>query len=48
MADDVQVQGDVTIQGSARARTLHLKTLRRQWQIITLQIIATAAFAVCT
>ncbi|HII50264.1 MAG TPA: hypothetical protein HA322_02910, partial [Candidatus Poseidoniaceae archaeon] len=43
MADDVQVQGDVTILDSARARTLHLKTLRRQWQIITLQIIATAA-----
>ena len=43
MAEDVQVQGDVTIMGSASARTLHLKTLRRQWQIITLQIIATAA-----
>jgi len=43
MADDVQLQGDVTITGSAKARTLHLKTLRKQWQIITLQIIATAA-----
>ena len=43
MADDVQVQGDVTITGSARARTLHLKNLRKQWQIITLQVIATAA-----
>ena len=43
MADDVQVQSDVTITGSAKARTLHLKTLRKQWQIITLQIIATAA-----
>ena len=43
MADEVQVQGDVTITGSAGARTLQLKTLRRQWQIITLQIIATAA-----
>jgi hypothetical protein len=43
MAEDVQVQSDVTITGSARARTLHLKTLRKQWQIITLQIIATAA-----
>ena len=39
----MQVQSDVTITGSASARTLHLKTLRRQWQIITLQIIATAA-----
>ncbi len=43
MAEDVQVQSDVTITGSAKARTLHLKTLRKQWQIITLQIIATAA-----
>ncbi len=43
MADDVQVQSDVTITGSPKARTLHLKTLRKQWQIITLQIIATAA-----
>ncbi|MEC7097497.1 MAG: hypothetical protein VXW70_04765, partial [Candidatus Thermoplasmatota archaeon] len=43
MADDVQVQSDVTIMGTASARTLHIKTLRRQWQIITLQIIATAA-----
>ena len=43
VADDVQVQGDVTITGSARARTLHLKNLRKQWQIITLQVIATAA-----
>lgn len=43
MADDVQVQSDVTVTGSASARTLHLKTLRKQWQIITLQIIATAA-----
>ena len=43
MAEDVQIQSDVTITGSAKARTLHLKTLRKQWQIITLQIIATAA-----
>ena len=43
MAEDVQVQSDVTITGSAKSRTLHLKTLRKQWQIITLQIIATAA-----
>ena len=43
MAEDVQVQSDVTITGSAKARTLHLKTLRKQWQIVTLQIIATAA-----
>ena len=42
MAEDVQMQSDVTISGE-KARTLHLKTLRKQWQIITLQIIATAA-----
>ena len=39
----MQVQSDVTIMGTASSRTLHIKTLRRQWQIITLQIIATAA-----
>ena len=43
MADDVGLQGDVTISGEVRPRTLHLKMLRKQWQIITLQIIATVA-----
>ena len=43
MADDVGLQGDVTISGEIRPRTLHLKMLRKQWQIITLQIIGTVA-----
>ena len=43
MADEVGLQTDVTISGNARARTLHLKTLRKQWQIIALQIVATVA-----
>ena len=43
MADEVGLQSDVTISGNARARTLHLKTLRKQWQIIALQIVATVA-----
>ena len=43
MADDVGLQGDVTISGEVRPRTLHLKMLRKQWQIITLQIIGTVA-----
>lgn len=43
MADEVGLQGDVTISGEIRPRTLHLKMLRKQWQIITLQVIATVA-----
>ena len=43
MADEVGLQGDVTISGELRPRTLHLKMLRKQWQIITLQVIATVA-----
>ena len=43
MAGEVELQSDVTISGNARARTLHLKTLRKQWQIIALQIFATVA-----
>ena len=43
MADEVGLQSDVTISGNAKARTLHLKTLRKQWQIIALQIVATVA-----
>jgi len=43
MADEVALQGDVTINGEVYPRTLHLKMLRKQWQIITLQVIATVA-----
>lgn len=43
MAEDVGLQGDVTVSGQVHPRTLHLKLLRRQWQIIALQIIATVA-----
>tara|TARA_B110000881_G_scaffold211774_1_gene220691 strand:- start:12 stop:1226 length:1215 start_codon:yes stop_codon:yes gene_type:complete len=43
MADDVGLQGDVTISGEIHPRTLHIKMLRKQWQIITLQVIATVA-----
>ena len=42
MAGEVDPQSDVSLMGG-RARTLHLKTLRKQWQIITLQIISTIA-----
>jgi len=31
------------LEGSARPRTLHLKNLRRQWQILALQVLATVA-----
>ena len=43
MADDVGLQRDVTVGGEYRPRTLHLKLLRKQWQIIALQVIATVA-----
>ena len=43
MAEDVGLQGDVTISGDVHPRTLHLKMLRKQWQIISLQLIATVA-----
>jgi hypothetical protein len=43
MADDVGLQSDVTLTGNSNPRTLHLKTLRQQWQIIALQVIATVA-----
>ena len=36
MADDVGIQAE-------GIRTLHLKVLRRQWQIVTLQVIATVS-----
>ena len=42
MAGEVDPQSDVSLMGG-RARTLHLKTLRKQWQIITLQIVSTIA-----
>ena len=42
MAGEVDPQSDVSLLGG-RARTLHLKALRKQWQIITLQIISTIA-----
>ena len=43
MAGEVGLQSDVLLEGTARPRTLHLKNLRRQWQIITLQVVATVA-----
>ena len=43
MADDVNIQADVTVTGEISPRTLHLKMLRKQWQIISLQVIATIA-----
>ena len=42
MAGEVDPQSDVSLLGG-RARTLHLKMLRKQWQIITLQVVATIA-----
>ena len=42
MAGEVDPQSDVSLMGG-RARTLHLKTLRKQWQIITLQVVSTIA-----
>ena len=43
MAGEVGLQSDVYLDGAAKPRTLHLKTLRRQWQIIALQVVATVA-----
>ena len=43
MAGEVGLQSDVLLEGTARPRTLHLKNLRRQWQILALQILATVA-----
>lgn len=43
MAGEVGLQSDVLLEGSARPRTLHLKNLRRQWQILALQVLATVA-----
>ena len=43
MAEDVGLQRDVTVTGEISPRTLHLKLLRKQWQIISLQVIATVA-----
>ena len=43
MAGEVGLQSDVYLDGAAKPRTLHLKTLRRQWQIIALQVVATIA-----
>ena len=43
MAGEVGLQSDVLMEGAARPRTLHLKNLRRQWQILSLQIVATIA-----
>ena len=43
MAGEVGLQSDVYLDGVAKPRTLHLKMLRRQWQIIALQVVATVA-----
>ena len=43
MASEVGVQSDVTMTGGTGAHTLHLKLLRKQWQILTLQTVATVA-----
>ena len=42
MSGEVDPQSDVSLLGG-RPRTLHLKMLRKQWQIITLQVVATIA-----
>ncbi|MEC7460628.1 MAG: hypothetical protein VX891_00940 [Candidatus Thermoplasmatota archaeon] len=42
MAGDVEAQSDITHAGGHRS-TLHLKNLRKQWQILALQITATVA-----
>ncbi len=42
MAGEVDPQSDVSLLGG-RPRTLHLKMLRKQWQIIALQVVATVA-----
>jgi hypothetical protein len=42
VAGEVDPQSDVSLLGG-RLRTLHLKMLRKQWQIITLQVVATIA-----
>jgi hypothetical protein len=42
MAGEVDPQSDVSLLGG-RPRTLHLKMLRKQWQIVTLQVVATIA-----
>jgi len=42
VAGEVDPQSDVSLLGG-RPRTLHLKMLRKQWQIITLQVVATIA-----
>ena len=43
MADEVGLQGDVTMSGEIHPRTLHIEKLRKQWQIISLQVVATVA-----
>jgi len=43
MAGEVGLQSDVYLDGAEKPRTLHLKNLRRQWQIIALQVVATVA-----
>ena len=42
MAGEVDVQSDITHSGGHR-HTLHLRNLRKQWQILALQVIATVA-----
>ena len=42
MAGDVEAQSDITHSGRHRS-TLHLKNLRKQWQILALQVTATVA-----
>ena len=41
MAEDVAPQEDLTDEGGVR--TLHLKVLRKQWQVVAVQVIATLA-----
>ena len=43
MAGEVGLQSDVYLEATAKPRTLHLKNLRKQWQILALQILATVA-----
>ena len=43
MAGDVELQSDVLLGDARKPRTLHIAQLRKQWQVLTLQIVATVA-----
>ncbi|MEK9694799.1 MAG: hypothetical protein VW270_03485 [Candidatus Poseidoniales archaeon] len=43
MAGEVELQSDVLLGDDRKPRTLHIAQLRKQWQVLTLQIVATIA-----